>query len=143
MKKLVVVVLVLLVAIGALGYWRGWFSVTKQGKVDVQVDPAKFKKDKEAFGKEVREKAKTMKDKIASLWKKTERLTGDDKVQAKKELAGLEQQHERLQKQLQELESEDIGQDRFESTRKDLAKTIEEVQKKIDKLTEKLDKGKE
>ena len=46
MKKFLVVVLVLVVAVGALGYWRGWFSVTREGKVDVQGDPAKFKQDK-------------------------------------------------------------------------------------------------
>ena len=86
MKKLLVVVLVLVVAVGALGYWRGWFSLTKEGKVDVQADTAKFKQDKEAFSKTVGEKAKAMKDKVASLWKKSEGLTGDDKAHAEKEL---------------------------------------------------------
>ena len=51
MKKLLIVVLILVVAVGALGYWRGWFSVAKEGKVSVQVDPEKFKQDKAAFSK--------------------------------------------------------------------------------------------
>jgi hypothetical protein len=76
MKKLLVVVLVLVVAVGALGYWRGWFRVTKEGKVDVQADTAKFKQDKEAFSKTVGEKAKAMKDKVASLWKKNRGADG-------------------------------------------------------------------
>ncbi len=70
MKKLLVIVLVLAVAVSVLGYWRGWFSVTKEGKVDVQVDPAKFKQDKEAFSKTIGEKAKTMKNQVTNLRKK-------------------------------------------------------------------------
>ena len=141
MRKLLVVVLVLVVAVGALGYWRGWFSMTKEGKVDVQVVPAKFKQDKEAFSKSVGEKTKAMKDKVARLWKKAEGLTGDDKAHAEKELAELEKKHERLEKQLKELE--DAGQDRFESIKQDLSKSLEEVEKKIEELTKKLEKGKD
>ena len=104
MKKLLVVVLVLVVGVGVLGYWRGWFSLTKEGKVDVQADTAKFKQDKEAFSKTVGEKAKAMKDKVARLWKQSEGLTGDDKAHAEKELAELEKKQERLEKQLKELD---------------------------------------
>ena len=103
MKKLLIVVLVLVVAIGVLGYWRGWFSVIKEGKVDVQVDPAKFKQDKEAFSKTVGEKAKAMKDQVAGLWKKSEGLTGDDKAHAQKELGELKDRHNRLEQQIKEL----------------------------------------
>lgn len=141
MKKLLVVVLVLVVAVGALGYWRGWFSVTKEGKADVQVDPAKFKQDKEAFSKTVGEKAKAMKDQVASLWTKSKGLTGDDKARAEKELGELEKKHDRLEQQIKELE--DADQDGFESTRQDLSKTLEEVEKKIEELTKKLEKGKD
>jgi len=141
MKKLLVVVLVLLVGGAALGYWRGWFSVTKEGKVDVQVDSAKFKQDKEAFSKTAGEKAKALKDQVASLWKKSEGLTGDDKAHAEKELAELEKKHERLEKQLKELEG--TGQDKFESIKQDLSKSLDEVEKKIEELTKKLEKGKD
>jgi chromosome segregation ATPase len=141
MKKLLVVVLVLVVAVGALGYWRGWFSLTEEGKVDVQVDPAKFKQDKEAFSKTVGEKAKATKDQIASLWKKSEGLTGDEKAHAQKELGELEKKHDRLEQQIKELD--DAGQGRFESIRQDLSETLEEVEKKIEELTKKLEKGKD
>jgi len=141
MKKLLVVVLVLLVGGAALGYWRGWFSVTKEGKVDVQVDSAKFKQDKEAFSKTAGEKAKALKDQVASLWKKSEGLTGDDKAHAEKELAELEKKHERLEQQLKELEG--AGQDKFESIKQDLSKSLDDVEKKIGELTKKLDKGKD
>ncbi len=141
MKRLVVVVLVLVVAVGALGYWRGWFSVTKEGNFDVQGDPAKFKEDKEAFSKTAGEKAKALKEQVANLWKKTEGLTGDDKTQARKELSELEKKHERLEKQLKELE--EAGQDKFADIKKDLSKSLEEVQKKMDELTKKLEKEKD
>lgn len=142
MKKVLVFVVVLLVAVGALGYWRGWFSVTKEGKVDVQVDPVKFKQDKAAFGKTVGEKAKAMKEQVATLWKKSAGLTGDDKAHVEKELADLEKKHERLEKQLKELE-DTTGPDKFEGIKQDLSKSLEEVEKKIEELTKKLEKGKD
>jgi TolA-binding protein len=140
-KKLLISLLVVVVAVGVLGYWRGWFSVTKEGNVAVQVDSTKLKQDKDEFGKTVGEKAKVMKDQVANLWKKTEGLTGDDKAHAKQELAELEKKHERLEKQIKDLE--DSGQDKFESIKQDLSKNLEEVEKKIEELTKKLDKGKD
>lgn len=141
MKKILVLVLVLVAAIGGLGYWRGWFSFSKEGKVDVQVDPAKFKQDKEAFGKTVGEKAKATKDQITNLWTKSEGLTGDEKAHAQKELSELKKKHERLERQLKELE--DAGPDRFESTKQDLSKALEEVESQIEELTKMLEKGKD
>ena len=141
MKRLLIFVLVILVGVAALGYWRGWFSVTNGGNADVRVDPAKFKQDKEAFSKSVGEKTKALKDKIAGLWTKADVQTGDEKTQARKELAELEKKHERLEKQLKELEGADA--DKFESLKQDLSKSLEDVEKKIDELTQKLAKGKD
>jgi hypothetical protein len=141
MKRLLVFVLALIVVVGALGYWRGWLSLTKEGKVNVQVDPAKFKQDKEAFSKTVAEKAQAAKGQIASLWKNVEELTGDEKAQAQKELGELEKKHDRLEQQIKELD--DAGPGRFESIRQDLSKSLEEVEKEIEELTKKLDQGKE
>ncbi len=141
MKKFLIVVLVLIVAVGALGYWRGWFTVTKDGKVDVQVDQAKLKQDKEAFSKTAGEKTKSLKEQVAGLWKKSEGLTGDDKAQAQKELDELTKKHERLEQQIRELD--DAGPDRFESIEQDLAKNLDEVEKKIEELTKKMEKGKD
>jgi chromosome segregation ATPase len=137
MKKLLVFVLVLAVAIGALGYWRGWFSVTKEGKVDVQADPATFKHDKDSFSKTVGEKAKAMKGQLAGLWKKSKGLTDDDK----KNLGELEKKRDRLEHQIEELDN--AGQDNFESIKQDLSKSLAEVEQKIDELTKKLEKEKD
>jgi chromosome segregation ATPase len=141
MKQLLVFVLVVVVAIGVLGYWRGWYSLSTEGKVDVQVNPTKFKQDKEDFSKSVGEKTKAMKAQVANLWKKTEGLKGDDKAQTEKELADLEKKHERLEKQIKDLE--DSGQEKFESIKQDLSKSLEDVEKKIEELTKKLEKGKD
>jgi hypothetical protein len=137
MKKLLVVVLVLLMGVAALGYGRGWFSVTRGGKVDVEVDPAKFEQDKEAFSKTVGEKAGALKEKIAGLWKKTEGLTGDDKARLEKELVELEMKHERLKKLAE------AGADEAEGVKQNLSKALEDVELKIEELTKKLAKGKD
>jgi chromosome segregation ATPase len=141
MKKFLIFVLVLVVAVGALGYWRGWFTVTKDGKVDVQVDQAKLKQDKETFSKTASEKTKSLKVQVAGLWKKSEGLTGDDKARAQKELDELTKKHDRLEQQIRELD--DAGPDRFESIKQDLAKNLDEVEKKIEELTKKMEKGKD
>lgn len=140
MKKFFLVLLILVVTAGAVGYWRGWFNVTTDGKVGVQVDSAKFKQDKDAFSKTVGEKAKAIKDQVASLWKTSEGLAGDERAQAQKELGELNKKHERLEQQIKELEG--AGQERFDSIKQDLTKALEEVERKIQELTTKLEKTK-
>jgi gas vesicle protein len=131
MKKLLIVVLLLAVAVGAVGYWRGWFSVSSEG---IQTDAEKFKKDKAAFSNTVSEKARAVKNQVANLWKKSEGLTDDDK----KELGELQKKHDRLEQQIKELD--EAGPDRFESIKQDLTKNLEEVERKIEELTKKLKK---
>jgi hypothetical protein len=140
MKNFLVIVFVLAVAVGALGYWRGWFSVSKgDGKVSVQVHSEKFKQDSAAFSKSVSEQAKVMKGQLANLWEKAKGLTGDNKAQVEKELAELEKKQDRLEKQLQELN--EAGEDKFETLKQDLSKSLEEVQQKIGELEKKLGKS--
>ena len=141
MKKLLLVVLVLLVGVAALGYWRGWFSLNKNSNTEVQVDSSKFQHDKDAFISSVGEKTKALKGRIAGLGTKTDGLAGDEKTQVKKELAELETKHKRLENQLKELQ--EASSDRFESIKQDLSKALEDVEKKIEELTQKLTKGKD
>ena len=141
MKRFLAFVLVLVVAIGAMGYWRGWFNVSKEpGKLEVHVDQDKFNQDKETFNKTVREKTQAFKDQVANLWTKSEGLTGDDKARAQKELGELKQKHERLEQQLKELES--AGQDKYVTLKQDLSKSLEEVEVKIEEWRKKLEKEK-
>jgi flagellar motor switch/type III secretory pathway protein FliN len=141
MKKLLFIVLVLIVCVAALGYWRGWLKVDKGSSTEVQIEPAKFKQDKDAFRMTVVDKTKGLKQKIASLWTKAESLTGDEKAHAKQELAELEKKHERLENQLKELESANAGE--FESIKHDLASSLAEVEMKIGELMKKMAKGKD
>ena len=127
----------LVVAVGALGYWRGWFSFNKDGKENVQVDKAKLKQDKEDFIK----KERAMKDKVANLGNNTEGLTGTEKAQTQEQLDDLKKQHDRLEKQIGELD--DADPDKYESIKQGLEKDLKEVDKKIDDLTKKLEKGKD
>jgi hypothetical protein len=64
-----------------------------------------------------------LKDRIAGLWKKNGGLTGDDKARTEKDLAELETEHERLEKQLKELS--EAGEDKFEGIKQDLSKSLE------------------
>jgi hypothetical protein len=138
MKKVLIGVLVLLVAVAALAYWQGWFNVNRQG---VQVDAEKFKKDKEAFSKTVGEQAKAMKEKFAGLWEKSKGLAGDDRVHAEKELKDLETRHERLETQIRNLD--DASEAKFEGVKQELTESLAEVDRKIEALTKKLEKSKE
>lgn len=139
MKKLLILVLVLVVAIGGFGLWRGWFTLTKEGKMNVHVDQSKFKQDRDALSKSVGEKAKSMKDKIASLWKKTGGLKGEEKVHMEQEFAELNKKHDRLEQQIKELA--ESGQDTFGILERELMANHDEVEKKIEELTKKLEKG--
>jgi len=132
MRNILVVVLVLAMAAGAVGYWRGWFTVAKDGKVDVETNPTKFKKDKEAFSKSVSEKAKSLKHRVESLWEKSDKLSEADK----KELADLKVKHERLEQQIKALD--DAGEDKFDSIKQDLSKNLEDVEKRIEELAKKV-----
>jgi hypothetical protein len=142
MKKLLVVVIVLLVSVGALGYWQGWFGVTKEdGKLKVKVDPEKFKADRAAWSKAVGEKAKSLKDKVAGLRKQTEGLTGDAKARAEKELQELISEHDQLDKQIKELK--EAGDKIPEEVIVNLTRALEDLETKIEGLTKKLGKEKD
>jgi uncharacterized coiled-coil DUF342 family protein len=138
MRGFLVFVLVAAVAVGALGYWRGWFTVSDNGKVDVEVNKTKFQQDKATFGKTVSDKAHALEGKVDHLWHKSQGLTGDEKVHVQKEITELKAKRDRLERQIKDLD--DAGQDKFESLKEDLSKNLDEVEKKIDDLSKKLEK---
>ena len=101
MKNLAVIILVLLVVIGIVGWHQEWFTVTKKdGNINVQVDREKFKADKDAFEKSASAKIKGMKDSIAGLSKKSENLKGDEKTRVQTELHDLEKTRDKLEQQI-------------------------------------------
>jgi len=137
-NRFVLLVVGLALAFGLLGYWRGWYHISNDGKVDVQVDQAKFGQDKDEFRKTAGDKVRTMKDEVADLWRKSEGLKGEDKAQTQKELDELTRKRDRLEEQLRELN--DAGPDRFQSLNDDVSKSLDDVRKRIDELNRKLDK---
>lgn len=135
MRNFLVVVLFLAVVAGAIGLWRGWFSLSKDGKVDVQGNPTKFQEDRKAFSKSVSEKATAVKHQVQSLWEKSDKLSVADK----KELDDLKVKHERLEQQIKTLN--DAGEDKFDSIKQDLTKDLDDVEKRIEELTKKVEKA--
>jgi len=141
MKKLLIAIVALVVLVGGIGLWRGWFTLTKEGKVNVHVDPAKFKQDRDALSKTIGEKAKTMKTRIANLVKKSEGLKGEEKTHVEQQLAELQKKHDLLEKQLTEIAAS--GQDTFGVLERELTANHDEVEKLIEEVTKKLEKGKD
>lgn len=139
MKRLLIFIVVVLVAVGALGYYRGWFTVDKEAH-QVHVDADKFKKDRDEFTKAVSERAKKMKDAVAGLWSKSKGLTDADKTGAEKELKALEEKHDRIEQQLKELER--TGEQNFQGLQEDLNKALTDIETRIGDLTKKLHKEK-
>jgi chromosome segregation ATPase len=137
MRNLAVIILVLLVAIGILGYYEGWFTVSeKDGKTNLQFDKNKFKDDMNLFQTKMSEEVGTLKDNIAGLFKKSEKLKGDEKTQVQADLHNLDMDREKLEKQIRALS--DAAQPDIASIKEDLTKKLQDVNKKIAELTKKL-----
>lgn len=133
MKKLLIPVIILILIVGGIGLWRGWFTI--------QTDPAKFKKDREALSKTFGEKAKALKTRISTLMKKSEGLQGEEKSSVEKELAELQKKHDLLEKQIKE--TAESGMDTFGTLEREMTENHDALEKQIEQLTRKLEKGKE
>ena len=89
MKGFLLALVVIVIAIGALGLWRGWFEVGgKKGEGKVQaslnVDVNKFKEDKDRFKKALSERSKSLKDKLNQSQGQGQRLNRRRQVQSRK-----------------------------------------------------------
>jgi hypothetical protein len=120
---------VLLVAISALGFWRGWFEVggkkdDEKAHADLDVNVNKLKADKDAFKKLLGEKSSAMKDKIASLRNKAKELSGEAKASVEKEINSLTKRRETIVKKMGEVE--DSTEEKFKELRNSLKGEIEE-----------------
>lgn len=70
MKFLVVVLVLLLIGIGALGFYQGWFVLSSDktdhnSNVTLTVDKDKFQEDKEMAKEKVQDLGKNVKDKTS------------------------------------------------------------------------------
>ncbi|MFO0820523.1 MAG: hypothetical protein U1A77_21430 [Pirellulales bacterium] len=105
MRRFLIAVVVLAIAMGAIDYGRGWFSLTKEDSLDLQVDADNSPHDRTAFRNAFSEQLRSTKDKLATLRKQTERLTSDDRSLIQQQLDDLAEEYDRLEKQINELGS--------------------------------------
>jgi hypothetical protein len=124
MKNIVIAVVVLAVAIVALGFWRGWFETggkkdTENIQANLKVNLGKFKEDKDHFKKLLADKSKSMKEKLASLNDKVKNLSGDAKAKAEKEIQALTQKHETIDAKMKDVD--ESTEEKLESLKKSLA----------------------
>jgi TolA-binding protein len=129
MKTLLILLLFVVVAVSALGYWQGWFGFKKTtdgGKpiYGVTLDPEKFKQDKEILKQRVSEQTKALQEKIAGLKKKSEGQKGEEKAKTDDEIVKLEKKHGSLNSKLKEIE--EAAEDKWEGIEKDLKKDLED-----------------
>jgi hypothetical protein len=129
MKTLLAVLVVLVLAVGGVAYWRGWFTVEAKHEgdsthVDVKLNKEKFKQDKEKLQAEAAQTSKALKDKLAGLREKSRGLSGEDKAKADKEIDEMSRKHESLEAKLKDLE--EAGEDKFEELKKSITGAIEE-----------------
>jgi hypothetical protein len=128
MKGLLVALVVVVVAVCALGFWQGWFEVggrKDEGKAQasLKVDLKKFKEDKDHFKRALGDKAKSMKEKLVGLKDKAKHATGEAKAAVEKEIASLTKKHESIESKMKEVE--DSTDQNFEGLKKSLAEYVE------------------
>ncbi|HEV3260927.1 MAG TPA: hypothetical protein VG013_29010 [Gemmataceae bacterium] len=69
MRRLFAFLVVIVIAVGVLGYYREWFTVSHttddhEAGIGVTVDKDKVKADKDKAKKEIKEKTKVLSDKL-------------------------------------------------------------------------------
>jgi hypothetical protein len=133
---MVITLLIVVIAIAAVSFWRGWFEIgspKKEGdrvSTNLDVNLAKFKHDKESFKKYIGEKSKSMKEELDALVEKSKGLTGDARVKAEKEIDTLKSKHTNIEDKLKELEAS--GEEKFEEIKNAVKKEFDGEKTKID-----------
>jgi hypothetical protein len=123
--SLLPLILVLVIAIAGLAWYKGWFTVDKDpetGKTKINMHADAFKKDKEAFLKSAGDAYTKGKDKLAGMMGKAKDAKPEDK-------ANLDKEIDTLKKQLADLE---------EAKKKAEAATDDEVLKGLNDSVKKL-----
>jgi chromosome segregation ATPase len=122
MKKLLVFLLVLAVAVGGVGYWRGWYTF---GKGHPSVNREKFKQDRDTFKQAAGKKLHSLKDLLTRKKSEAKNLTGEAKAKKEKESADLEEQYKQLSAKINSLD--EVTEDKLDSVEKDLNKDLDDL----------------
>jgi hypothetical protein len=140
MSKIMATLFLIIVIAATLGYWRGWFSVTKNGKLDVQLDRTNFQEDRDAFTTSVREKAVALKADAAKLWHKVDGLSTNEKKEIQNEIDLLNTKHDRIETQIEALNQS--KQVQFETLRLDLSTNLTDIDNRLQTLQKKFEPSK-
>jgi chromosome segregation ATPase len=126
MKNLFGLIVVLVVLIVAVGFWRGWFEVNSQKeengnvRANLNVDMNKFEQDKLSFKKLLAEKSSALKRKLQDLQEKHKGTTGAAKAKLDQEIEVLKKKNEKLEEKLKAVEQS--GKEKFDEIKKSFQK---------------------
>ena len=132
MNKVIVVVIVLLIAVGVLGYTQGWFGLSKDKEGHVKglsFDKEKFKKDRDKAQKVLVDKTKAAEEKLKNLTAKHTEAKDDDKAKLQKEIDELTKTVDEMKKRHDELDEKDEAK-------------LEALQKKVQEILDEHEKAK-
>lgn len=137
MKKLLIVLVLLAIVGGGVGYQRGWFEFKKtdghdgNSNLDVTVHKEKFQADKAAFLKSAAAKLTVLQERLHAMRSTSKDLTGDAKAKADKEIRELEQKHGTLDAKLKDVDK--ATKEEFEGVKGDLSRSLDEFSRDSDK----------
>jgi hypothetical protein len=128
-KTVLALVVVIVIGVVVLGFYRGWFETgTKQddGKqhVDLSVNTNKFKEDKENLKKTLAAKSKSLKDKLAGLTDKVKTLSGEAKAKAQKEIDALTKKHQQIESKTKQVD--DVTEEKFDDLKKSVTDDLDD-----------------
>ena len=134
MKNFLAAVVLLALAVGAVGTWRGWFEFSgrnENGKpqASVTVNMATFEQDRDALSKKLAEQAELLKTKTAGLREKAKNLSGDAKKKVEEQIERFTKNHESLEGKAKEIES--ATKDKFEAIKDSGHKALEDANKTL------------
>jgi hypothetical protein len=130
--RIFVLLVLLLIVAGALGYQRGWFefgaeNTDKESRAGVAIRTDKFKEDKEKLKKFAADKLAAVQEKLNSTRAQAKDLTGEAKVKADKEIEDLTVKQKELETKVKVIEQ--VTEDRIDSVQKDFEDALKELEK--------------
>ncbi len=130
MKGFLVVVVILAIGIGAVGYTQGWFkgsvaSSKDQTDVTVSVNKEKWRQDRDAFHKQTETRLKDLDQSMDDLKTKAKSATADAKVHYDQAISDLGKQTAAAREDIREMNA--ATQDRWESIKTRLNASLDDL----------------
>jgi hypothetical protein len=132
LARILGLLVLLLLAVGIVGYQRGWFEFgaentdgTSRAAVTLRKD--KFKEDKEKLRQFASDKLAAVQEKLNSTRARSKDLTGAAKVKADKEIEDLTTKKKELETKVKAIEQ--VTEDKIDSVQKDFEDALKELEK--------------